>query len=262
MTPDAAACRDVVLVVGPPRTASTTVARVLWNHPSIDFYCHEPYENRYFGIGPSDSAATSLRNPICLADLLPGKRTVAPADGGLLIKEMSFQVGDAFENLASLTDKPIVFLVRDPRLTIASRMRLIKHYHGSAAFDPRETGWTDLEVQIDRCREVGIPYVLVDATDLRSRPEAAFAKLFARLGMTFSPDQLRWSPVTNLDLGRLAPNDRFYERVLASTGIEPPSEEIPAVDDFPTDRGLREHAREAVDIYNRLLEDKHRVGPA
>ena len=131
--------RDVLVVVSPPRCSSTAVARLLWEHPEVRFYCHEPFEVTYYdGLG-LDAVADKLSEPLDLAALT----STRPAPGGdaLVIKEMPYQVGERFELLAELATRPIVFLVRDPRLAIASRMRKKREVGDSADFPKVETGW-------------------------------------------------------------------------------------------------------------------------
>jgi hypothetical protein len=252
--------RDLTLIISPPRASSTALARVMWNHPLVNFYCHEPYEHQYLdGAGGGDFTGAG-ETVIALSDVIPSKATTEPRHGGLLVKEISFQAGPAFERLASLTKKPVIFLVRDPRLTIRSRMDVISHYRGSAVFDPRESGWEDLYRQVVLSKQLRLPYVLVDASDLRRSPETLLPQLFGRLGLEFSPEQLHWDSLAGLDLARLrGSDDRFFTRVLASTGIEPPAEVIPDVESFP--EALREHAIEAVSLYRDLLDDPHRLRP-
>ena len=39
---------DIYVIVSPPRCSSTAFARVLWQHPSVGYYSHEPFEVTYF----------------------------------------------------------------------------------------------------------------------------------------------------------------------------------------------------------------------
>ena len=67
-----------------------------------------------------DAVLDNLRNPLDLVEVK--QNPTIQSSNSLVIKEMPYQVGDNFPLLVSLTRKPVVFLTRDPRLNIASRM--------------------------------------------------------------------------------------------------------------------------------------------
>src|SRR5690348_10229121 len=106
----------IFLIVSPPRCSSTALARVFWHHPSIRYYSHEPYETVYYNDDSTKVAHNNLFDPIDLATSYSGKTLVEGQ--GLVIKEMPYQVGAHFKELASFATHPIVFLIRDPRLSI------------------------------------------------------------------------------------------------------------------------------------------------
>jgi len=239
---------EVHVLVGPPRTASTAVSRILWNHPLVGWYSHEPFEPTWYQRAPVERAAELLEAPTPTAEL--GGR-----GGGerLVVKEMTFQVGDAFPLLAALATRPIVFLIRDPRLTIASRMKVLRRSGRPQLFPLRESGWEDLARQLAYVRRERIPHVVVDSSELRRAPEAVVPALLARLGLSFTPDLLRWDAARATGLSVVSgSDDPFYRRVLDSQGIEAPSEQIPDISDFPTDGGFREHVAECVAQYEEL----------
>ena len=118
---------------------------------------------------PASSAPRSCwKRPTPVGEL-GGARRAARA---LVVKEMTFQVGDAFPLLAELATRPIVFLIRDPRLTVASRMKVLRRSGRPEVFPLRESGWEDLARQLAHVRREGIPHVVVDSSDLRRAPEA------------------------------------------------------------------------------------------
>ncbi len=241
---------DVYVLVGPPRTASTAVSRILWNHERVGFYSHEPFEPTWYeGAGP-ERAAELLEAPDRVDDLAPARP--GRGDGrALVVKEMTFQVGDAFPLLASLATRPIVFLIRDPRLTIASRMKVLRRAGRPEVFPLRESGWEDLARQLAYVRREEIPHVLVDSSDLRREPERVVPELLARLGLSFTPELLRWQSSGATGLSAVAgADDPFYRRVLGSTGIEAPAEEIPDLSAFP--EPLRAHVAACVAQYEEL----------
>ena len=95
---------QIYLVISPPRCASTAFSRVFWQHERLRYYSHEPFEATYFMGRPTSDALQKLKHPI---DLL----TLAPFDshdgaGALLVKEMPYQVGGSFPQLAALSEHP------------------------------------------------------------------------------------------------------------------------------------------------------------
>ncbi len=239
---------EVYVLIGPPRTASTAVSRILWNHPAVGWYAHEPFEPTWYQGAGVERAEELLDAPDAVGEL--GGRG---SGRGLVIKEMTFQVGDAFPLLAELATRPVVFLIRDPRLTIASRMKVLRRSGRPEAFPLRESGWEDLARQLAFAREAGIPHVVVDSSDLRSQPEVVAPALLETLGLSFTPDLLAWrsSEATGLSVVSGAA-DPFYQRVLGSQGIEPPAERVPDLTAFPTDGGFREHVAACAAQYERL----------
>lgn len=240
---------EVYAIVAPPRTASTALARILWNHEQVGWYSHEPFEATWYQGAGSERAAELLDAPDRVTDL--GGRGAGRA---LVVKEMTFQVGDAFPLLAALATQPIVFVIRDPRLSIASRMRVLARSGRREVFPLRESGWEDLTRQLDHVRRQGIPHVIVDSSDLRARPESVVPPLLARLGLTFSPDLLAWESSTATGLSSVSgADDPFYQRVLDSRGLEAPAERIPDLTEFPADGGFRRHVAECVERYEELV---------
>jgi sulfotransferase family protein len=242
---------DVLAIVAPPRTASTALARILWNHPSVGFYSHEPFEPTWYrGAGP-EVAAELLESATPVGELDPSRS--APVGRALVVKEMTFQVGDRFPLLAALATRPIVFVIRDPRLSIASRMKVLGRSGRPELFPLRESGWEDLMRQLDHVRSEGIPHVVVDSRDVRTEPERVVPALLAKLGLDYDPALLRWGSSPATGLSAVSGNeDPFYQRVLTSGGIEAPTEEVPQLDSFPSDGGFRQHVAECLARYEEL----------
>ena len=221
-----------VVLVSPPRTGSTAVARLLWQHAAVTHHCHEPFEACYWGNQGADSVENCLFNPmeidtgrrVSLADVPPGS--------GLLVKEMSFQLSTTqFELLTRLVTAPVIFVMCDPRLSTTSRLRIVRELSGTGTFPPFEGGWQSLHEQLEFCRQRDIPYVLVDSDDLRADPTGVTAALMAAIGLASAAGLETWSPRPGLQLcspevGALMSearriDDPFYRKVLGSTGIQP-----------------------------------------
>jgi Sulfotransferase domain len=248
----ASAYDDVVLVLAPPRTASTALARVFWGHEAIAFYAHEPFDRSFHEGAPLGSVATAMLEPLDLRRVLG-----APTRGiGLLVKEMTFQVGNAAAALMELATRPVVFLLRDPRLAIWSRMLMLGGGSEPVPFPPAESGWTALREQVRHCRLNRIDHVLLDTSDMRRTPHPVLRALFRRLGFEYSPALLSWRAVDVHRLGGLGDAQRhWYRRILESSGIEPPVEPIPPLERFPEQHGLREHVEWALGAYEELRRD-------
>jgi Sulfotransferase domain len=249
---------QVHVVVAPPRTCSTLLARILWNVPQIGFYSHEPFDGVYHSGWSLTDVARKIERAVDLRRVpaLPSK-----TGARLLLKELPFQVGAHFPLLARLTCRPIVFLIRDPRLAIASRMRKRAAGGLDPAFHPVESGWTLLMCQVTWCRREGVPYVIAEAASLREQPEPTVRSVCTTLGLPFDERLLSWNPVPELDLGlAVAEQGHWNDRVLSSTSIEPPAEPIPELTDFPEELGLRAHVAEALRIYEALRSDGRFLG--
>jgi hypothetical protein len=175
---------------------------------------------------------------------------------------MTFQVGDAFPLLAELATRPLVFLIRDPRLTVASRMQVLRRSGRPEVFPLRESGWEDLARQLEYVRREGIPHVVVDSSDLRRAPATVAPVLLETLGLTFTPDLLSWRSSAATGLSAVSgAEDPFYQRVLDSQGIEPPAERIPDLTEFPADGGFRQHVADCVAQYEELCRSGSEYRP-
>ena len=249
---------DVVVIVSPPRSVSTALSRVFWEQPRIGFYAHEPFEITYYRDAGLGDVVDLLDRPL---DVRPVKRhpEAGPATG-LLIKEMPYQVGPYFPLLVQLATAPIVFLLRDPRLNITSRINRKIQGGASPIFPLVETGWKLIEHQVAHCRESGTPYVLVDSTDFRNAPADVFDRLFTSLDLPFDPEMLVWNSAEHIDIDNLGgEHQHLYRKALRSTGIRPATEPLPTLDSFTEDNGLRDHVGRCLERYARLRDDPMRI---
>lgn len=251
--------KNIYLIISPPRCASTALARVFWHQPTIKYYSHEPYELVYYEGKSINHAFKSINNPINLANEYRGKSEVIGND--LIIKEMSFQVGNNFPELLNKVNTPPVFLIRNPRLNIFSRILKIKEAGKQKVNFPLiETGWEFIEKQINYCDKIKRKYLIVDANDFRNHPVKIFKKLFSKLSLPFDNKMLNWTTAKDIRLDNLdGIQSNFYTKVLESRGILPAVEKVPHIDNFPEENGFRNHVTQALNIYNRLLKNKNRV---
>lgn len=239
----------VAVILSPPRCGSTVLARSLWQHRAFRWYLHEPCDRAYH-MGPHHGS-----EPV--TDMLidrtgPSGRRLEGT--GLVIKEMTFQARDVIEEFKVAT-VPAVFLIRDPRLSVFSRMRRRELDGDDAAFPAREAGWRDMISAIRLFSEAGSPYVIVDITDIRRRPEVALQALCRRLGLPWDPAMLRWKSLTGLRLGNIGGlQDAWYSRVLGSTAWEQPDEKLPSPDVFRKHR-MSDVVAESLAAYRQVKLD-------
>ena len=258
-----------ILIVSPPRSASTAFAQAMQQHSSIRRYHHEP-------CGLFSYEDTSLQSVLDeLAELAPGG----------LIKEMTFQfrelaVAECFFRYCAT---PPIFLARSPLLTVESRVRMVltdligdvattevdKKRARSAieakdysevddlltedVFPLYRTGWTDFAAQADLCRRLGLDFAVVETTRFRADPERTLRHLCPRLGLEYEEGMLRWEASSALPPGALERHANWYARVGASTGILPPRERVLDLARFP--RRFREHLPQALATYELLLSE-------
>ena len=246
------------LIMSPPRCSSTAFARVFWQQPAIGYYSHEPFEVVYYNQEPLPAVIEKLANPLELKEIqgdVPG-----PLGNSLVIKEMPYQVRDYFPHILDYVEKPIIFLIRDPRLNIASRMEKKVAVGANPLFPQIESGWELILSQIDECKRRGIPYLIVDSTDFRNFPRIIFEQIFSQLALPFSEEMLRWPRLDHIDLDNLdGGHSHLYARVLHSTGLQPANEPVPALTDFPHTEGFRAHVDHCMNIYQSLRQDRARV---
>ena len=216
-------------------------------HPSIGFYNNEPFDCYYHRGSDLSSVLDHLQNSSVRVPGVPGGQ-------GLLIKDMTFQADIYFRLLADLTTSPPIFILRDPRLSIASRMRMVADAGGDPLFPHRETGWSALYQQIQACRSQNLPYILINADDFRRNPVPVLSRLFALSSLSFSSRQLNWRPAPAMRMGNMdGAQDNFYVRVLNSQGLEPATESSPSLELFPAHTGLRSPAVGEPQVRDMLL---------
>jgi len=250
----------IYVIVSPPRCSSTAFARVFWEQPSVRYYYHEPFETTYYMGQGLPEVIAKLDAPL---DLTTIKHFSANADAHeLVIKEMPYQVGDNFPLLAALATKPIIFLMRDPRRSISSRRRKKLEVGDSPLYPFVESGWDLAAAQIDFCRRAGIDHMLVDSADFRTRPDAVFPQILESFGLPYADECLKWEACEEVELDNLEGAHRhLYGEVLASTGLKPDTSEIPALESFPEEDGVRDHVAHCLEIYRRLRESPERILP-
>ena len=254
--------KNIYIIIGPPRTGSTAFGRVFWGHPEIKYYSHEPFEINYFNNAEVEDSLNKIENPTLDIE----EFNLEKSGDSLVIKEMTYQVNQHFPLLASITKVPIIFLLRDPRLSIKSRMDKKAESGVDPLFPQVETGWDYLKADIAHCEENDIPFIIVDAKDWRSRPEEIFSKVFDKIGLEYSSELLSWKPrpevgsrFDNLDGTNAYVGSHLYARVLESKGILPDDSPLPALEDFSEEKNYRNHVKSCLDIYKELQNHPNKI---
>jgi len=242
----------VLVILSPPRCGSTAVSRAFWQHPAFRWYAHEPCDSVYHREGGAADVIQAIEEGVDTASI-PGSAT---SGNGIIIKEMTFQADGLLPELVAAATLPVLFTVRDPRLSIRSRMRQREHGGQPPLFPPAESGWHALDAALALVRDARIPHAIVEFDRLCADPAAVTRAACRRLGLRFVPEMLSWESARAIPLGQLGPEQRhWYERVLASTGFERPAGTPPPVGSFPADHGIRAHVAECLGIYERVLAE-------
>lgn len=249
--------KDVFIILSPPRSCSTLIARIFWEHPNLGFFVMEPFDGVYQRRRSVDDAMAVIRQPRPLTDMIREKR----AGNAILIKEITYHVDEYFTSFIRFTTRPVVFAVRDPRLTIHSRMTKLREGGRSSIFPHEESGWAALRRQVQFCRAQSISYLIIDGTLLRCFPTQLVSKIFETVGLPLTEPPMSWHPASHVDFGIGEGLDYFFDRALRSTSIEPPDPSIPGIAAFPVEGGMRQHVSECLEIYKEILDDDNYLRP-
>lgn len=322
------------IIIAPPRTNSSLVEHALGNSSDIKHECHEPFLNaRHENFDP-DHGYQQIYKAI-------GGEEFERSGGNtsVVIKEMSHWIAenDEYKRLSEITTGPVVILIRNPLLSVESRIRRVlttidmryslsaqrylldeiaveKGYRDWAEFaeemkkegykerpdflenkeaieriydtpvltvqnylldlKARKNGyanWRDLvdkklyterdykffegilgsnerrlefekgefaklAEEVGYLEEQGKSYFVFDTTDLRIAPDEQMQELCSKLGVTFSPEMIRWGekPV-DFHTEQTQEHERlWYDALYASSRVNPPVEIPPTLDRFPT----------------------------
>ena len=118
---------NIFLIIAPPRSNSTLIEYILSLSADIDVVCHEPFVGaRKVDFDPE----VGYKN---IYDQLGGDHFLnSTSRKTILIKEMPQWLIESHEykNLLSLTQNKILILIRNPLLTVESRIRrILKSLH-------------------------------------------------------------------------------------------------------------------------------------
>jgi len=115
----------LTLIISPPRTASTALARVLSLSPSCDLYIHEPFACDYNGDVVVREGTEIITREV---ERLKQKRHYSRSHPlNIVIKEMSQHLkSQLFRRLYSVCDR-IILMIRSPHNQLSSLMKMWKN---------------------------------------------------------------------------------------------------------------------------------------
>jgi Sulfotransferase domain len=245
----------VAVILSPPRSGSTVLARSLWQHARFRYYLHEPFDRAYHD-GCAPSRQTTLGSVLDRGAASGGDGS--SQRGGIVIKEMTFQARELAAELIDAATLPVILLIRDPRLALSSRMRRLEADGQPPDFPVREAGWRDftrIHDALRHSRTDWTDYTVVDISHVRRHPSRMLAAICSRLGLPWDERMLSWPDASGLRLGQIGGRqDNWYQRVLSSTGFQPPTEEPPDPDYFRS-RSMVGVLAECLDRYREAQTD-------
>lgn len=113
---------SIHLIVAPPRTNSSLVEHVIGNSSDIDSECHEPFLKSKNDSFDPESAYLQIYRLIGGEDFEKSDKKAS-----VVVKEMSHSIGkdEEYKRLFELTKSPVLFLIRNPLLSVESRIRRV-----------------------------------------------------------------------------------------------------------------------------------------
>jgi len=113
---------DIGLIISPPRTSSTLLETSVRSGPDISVAVHEPFISVKSIDQNFDDGYRNIYESIGGKSFEESGQTLK-----VVIKELSHRLSleDEYKRLFSLSNRPIVFLIRNPLLSVESRIRKI-----------------------------------------------------------------------------------------------------------------------------------------
>jgi hypothetical protein len=110
------------IIIAPPRTNSSLIEHVVGNSPDIQHECHEPFLGARRDDFDPDHGYKQIYESI------GGEQFEQSAEKtSVAVKEMSHWIGKnrEYRRLTELTRNPVVILIRNPLLSVESRIRRV-----------------------------------------------------------------------------------------------------------------------------------------
>jgi sulfotransferase family protein len=199
-----------------PRSRSTAFFRMMAERGDFTVV-HEPFSYLMMH-GHSDVGGTPVRSE---PDLI---RALLELPGQVFAKETTGVRYPEVVTTPEFLDGVIhTFLIRDPRETIPSYLRL------EPDAPAERIGFGLLhEIYTAVAERTGRQPVVIDAADLVRNPEGTVKAYCVATGIPFVPEALSWQPAQRPEW---QPSRRWHETVAASTGLGAVSSKSPIVPD-------------------------------
>ncbi len=113
---------SIRLIVSPPRTSSTLIETSLASSRNVKFSSHEPFIQAGYGNDNTDLGYKNIYD-----DIGGEKFENSGQPTTVVIKELSHRlnINDEYRKLFNLARDPVLFLIRNPLLTVESRIKKI-----------------------------------------------------------------------------------------------------------------------------------------
>jgi hypothetical protein len=209
-----------------PRSRSTAFFRMMAERGDFTVV-HEPFSYLVMH-GHTDIGGTRVRSePDLITALLE-------LPGQVFAKETTgVRYPEVLATPEFLADVTHTFLIRDPRETIPSYLKL------EPDTKVRSIGFELLhEIYTAVAERTGRQPVVIDAADLAQNPEGTVKAYCAATGIPFIPEALSWQPAQRPEW---QPSRRWHETVAASTGFGAVPARSATLPDAVTEQYLRPH---------------------
>lgn len=162
---------SVFLVIAPPRSNSSVVEHVLSLSPDIQNACHEPFLDARKKDYKADIGYQQIYESI-------GGKSFENSDDktSIIVKEMAHWIGknEEYKKLITLTNHSVIVLIRNPLLTVESRIRRVLK-----TLDIRP----GLSLQQKLLEDLALENGFKDADKLLSATEADIDLIFQKVGL-------------------------------------------------------------------------------
>lgn len=248
---------DVHIILGPARSGTTMLAMALTGSSGVGYYAHEPFETMYYEKDDKSIGYERMSQalPINMLRIEKGRSR----SDRLLVKEMTFQIHSIYEEFISLSQYPIIFHVRNPLITMESRLRMKKLMGLNPHFPLYETGWTHIFEQIETCQKIRKDYIIADMDDLLEYPGRVTKEICQRSNLPWSAELLQWNLYQETNFDPMGHHSKLYEKVIASKGIQKKRNREITLENFNDRPDVQNYLAITLEKYQQLLSDPHKI---
>lgn len=209
-----------------PRSMSTSVERSFrergdcycHHEPFMYFYYLEKHGTAYPGFDPEDNRPRQLDD---IVQLVTGQSPAGrQGHDHIFFKDMSYYIVDHLDLLMpQLAELVSIFLIRDPRMSLASYGKL------DPGFTLEEGGLEAQWQHFQRLQEAGLPTLVIEAESISENPATAMKVMCDFAQIPFLPEALSWPAGCLPDDWEQA--KAWHQGSISSTGFSPPDDRDP-----------------------------------